>query len=400
MKPALLIAVLMAPLAAGGGCSRDRTALRCEPDQTFWPVGIRYAVEPLLSTDGDRLAGRLKADLGTIHRMGLNTVFFRHVEPADFAMVAAAAQRHHLKAVLPDRSARHYVMTGNPDFDTTSVSWLTKGKSSAIVTPWAVDLGYATDKETAQRIERIAALYEANPSLPLTFAQSSGVILGSVVLTAWAGIRAAPPQTPADAGSHAHHPRMCHTHPPTHPGRPMMALGCDRQPGESSATAVRRWLWRFHAGLSAGLTGGLVIDQYRKVPGQGAALVDWNGNVGVEQINAVKRMAVRMQAWGPILDRLEVRSFPAPLGADEQCGITLFATGRRRLLLVFNHSRSQCLRGSLTLDEVIAGLPAKRLVEVPDNTALSLGTVTVIRHGGIKLTLDIAPGDARLYEIF
>ena len=77
----------------------------------------------------------------------------------------------------------------------------------------------------------------------------------------------------------------------------MMILRCHHEPGESSADAVRRWLWEFHAALARGLTGGLVIDQYCTIPGRGSALADPDGNVGIERINAVKRMVDRMRRW-------------------------------------------------------------------------------------------------------
>ena len=94
-------------------------------------------------------------------------------------------------------------------------------------------------------------------------------------------------------------------------------------------------------------------------------------------------MVDRMRRWGPILDRLDLKSYAAPAsaGAGDTLGITVFARDRRRLLLVFNPSRSEYLRTTLTLDEVVAGVPATRLVEVPGDSKMSLGVVHEARRG-------------------
>ena len=365
------------PLAGGLGCTQHRAELTTPPGSAFYPVGIWYGVESIPSLRHEQQGRRLDADLATISRMGLNAVWFRHIDPDAFAAATATAHRHHLKVVLPDRQAQHYVMMGDSGPPTAPASWLRNDDSSVIRSLWAVDLGRATDRTTAERIERIAASYHSALSLPLTFAQTSGPVPGSVSLLASG---AAPAERSA--------------------GRPLMALWCDHRVGESSTEAVRRWLWQFHASLASGLTGGLVIDQYCTIPGLGPALADPDGDIGIERINAVKRMAARMKRWGPLLDRLDLPPPPAPPGADEALSITPFAKDKRRLLLVFNRSRSEYLRTTVTLEDMICGLPAQRLVEVPGDTDASLGEVTEARRGRLTLSVNIAPGDARLYEVF
>ena len=379
---------LLAVLAAtGSGCEQNRSGMNPRAAQALHPVGVCYGVESVPSTQRDRLLRRVDADLATIRRMGINTVFFRHIDPGDHAAVAAAARRHHLKIVLPDRPAQYHVMTGVPESHRAPPSWMMNGKSPVVGTLWALDLGRASDRTSAERLERVAALYRLTPSLPPTFAQTTGPIPESVAFPASPSGTGESPAAPADdrAG-----------------GRPMMILRCHHEPGESSTDAVRRWLWQFHAALARGLTGGLVIDRYYTIPGRGPALADPDGNVGVERINAVKRMADRMQRWGPMLDRLDLKSYAAPASTDagDMLSVTVFARDRRRLVLVFNPSRSQYLRTTLTLDEVIAGLPATRLVEAPGDARTSLGAVHEARRGRITLPVDIAPGDARLYEVF
>ena len=382
------VAVLLSALAAGGlACAPNRAGMMVQADQAFYPVGVCYGVESVPSTDRNRLDRRIDADLATIRRMGLNTVFFRHIDPKDFATVAAAARRHQLKIVLPDRPAQNHVMTGVPESHRGPPSWLRNEASPVTRALWAVDLGRAVDPASAERLERVAASYRLIPSPLPTFARTVGPVPESVAFPASASGHGESPPAPADDRPS---------------GRPMMILRCHHEPGESPADAVRRWLWEFHAALAWGLTGGLVIDQYCTIPGRGSALAGPDGNVGVERINAVKRMADRMWRWGPMLDRLDLKSYAAPAsaGAGDTLVITVFARDRRRLLLVFNPSRSEYLRTTLTLDEVVAGVPATRLVEVPGDSKLSLGAVHEARRGRITLPVNIAPGDARLFEVF
>ena len=372
-------------VAAGFGCASEQTGMTTQHHQVVTPVGIWYSVEPLLSGDRGRLASRIDADLATISRMGLNTVFFRHIDPEVFAMAAATASRHHLKIVLPDRPAQYYAMTGEPGYRAAPARWVTGRRGSLDSVLGAVDLGCAADRTSAERIERVAAAYRANPSLPPTFAHTAGPVPPSVgVLAAASADTLTLPALP---------------HRGT-PGRPLMLLRCTHRPGEGSPQAVRRWLWQFHAALAKGLTGGLVIDQYRTIPGQGSALADPGGDVGVERVNAVKRMAARMQHWGPMLDHLRFEPLAAPPGAGDAVDITLFVRDKRRMLLVFNRSRAEYLRTTLALDDLIGGSPATRLVEVSGEADAALGMVTPARRGRITLPVDIAPGDARLYEVF
>lgn len=377
--------IILTLLAANLACAPNRVDVATEPDQAFYPAGIWYGVESMPSSRRDQLARRLDVDLATINRMGLNIVLFRHIDSEVFATVAAAAQRHHLKIVLPDRSVQYYVMTGGPGLCSVPPSWFIDAPGSMRGALWAVDLGHATDRTSAERLERISAMYRANQTLPPTFAQTTGPIPNSVAFVTSKPTPGEPvPVLPDDVRA----------------GRLMMTLRCDHQPDESSADAVRRWLWQFHAGLADGLTEGLIIDQFHNIPGYGPALAATDGEVGVQRINAVKRMVARMRRWGPLLDHLDVKKFPAQPGVGDALELTLFAQGRRRFLLVFNRSRSEYLRTSVTLEDVIDGLPARRLVEVPGDAKLTLGAVTEARHGGFTLQADIAPGDARLYEVF
>lgn len=380
-----LATALTVLVATGVGCEPIRVQMSPYPEAAFYPVGIWYGVEPVCATWRGDPAERINMDLATVSRMGLNTVFCRHLDSGTLPAVTAAARRHHLKIVLPDRSAQYYVMTGKGEPRSSPAARLTDSSGTAAGVLCAVDIGRAADRKSAERLERVAASYRFDPALPSTFAQTTSSLPGSVAFLA------------AMPVSHASEPVPAQGRPA---GRPMMTLLCDHRPRQSSADAVRRWIWRFHAGLARGLTGGLVIDQYHSIPGRGSALVDADGLVDVQRINTIRRIADRMRRWGSMLDRLDQRPFVATTGIGEELSLTLFSRNRRRLLLVFNRSESEYVKTTVTLDAYIGALPTQHMVEVPGDASMALGAVTKASRGRITLRLNIAPGDARLYELF
>ena len=392
MRARVLAAGLSALTATGLGCAPLRVEMSPYPVAEFYPVGIWYGVETARVIGGGDASGQMDRDLATVSRMGLNTVFLRHLDAAGVPAATAAARRHHLKMVLPDRPAQYYVVTGGSETGGSGTGLagasgvrLAGGAGADSGPLWAVDIGLATDRRSVERLQRVAALYNSDPSLPATFARTAGPLPASGVFRT--AVPAGDTLTPLPVRQRS-------------AGRPMMTLCCDHRPQESSGDAVRRWLWRFHAGLARGLTGGLVIDQYRRIPGRGAALADADGAVDVRRINTIRRIAERMQRWGSMLNRLELKPFAAPRGTDDSLSITLFSRNRRRLLLVFNRSESEYVRTTITLDGQLDALSITRLVEVPGDVSVALGAVTKARRGCVALNLNIAPGDARLYEVF
>jgi hypothetical protein len=386
--------------AAVGGCTLAPPRPTVAPPQLACPLGIGYSVESVRAGDRD-LARRVDTDLATIRRMGLNIVFFRHVDPDRYGALAAAAHRHQLCVVFPDRAAQEYVLTGAPALDAVRAdgpaAFSARDLRSVL---WAVDLGRAVDPESATRLEQVATVYRADPALPPTFAQTAGAPPASLAWSAGAPVTEAP--TAGSPGKVAA-PRATRSgvlpEPPPEP-HPLMTVSCDLRADETSADAVRRWWWQFHAALARGYTGGLLVDRYYRIPGRGSALADPNGDVSIERINAVKRLAGRMQRWSPLLNRLSLKPLAPPSDASPTLSLSLFARDRRRLLLVFNRSTAEYLRTTLTLGDTLDGVGAERLVEVPGDTDATLGAVIEARRGVLTVTLDLAPGDARLYEVF
>jgi hypothetical protein len=183
-------------------------------------------------------------------------------------------------------------------------------------------------------------------------------------------------------------------------GRPVLNLRCEAEMDEDPSATTAQWWRQFHAGLAQGLTGGLAFDQFRGPPDALNALAGPGGSVSVERQAAVKRIAARMRAWGTLLHRLELQPPPGPGDVPPELGLTLFARGPRRLLLLVNGSESRVLRAEVILPKEIGGLPADRLVEIPAEGGLELGTVARAGNEGTRLRLELAPGEARLFEVF
>ncbi|MCP4590521.1 MAG: hypothetical protein GY842_07245 [bacterium] len=385
MTRALAVALLQLAWLGTAGCVADRTTPKWSPAPTQPIVGIWYGVESIPAPQHQRIAARMDEDLSAIRRMGLNVVFLRHVAPEHIHLLTSTAQRHQLKIVLPDRQARFAGMTGLGSDPIAVPDWLASPEAGMTETLLAADVGWVRPGRSAERAERLAHAYRAARCPTPLFAQTTGPAPPSLTFLASATDPDSP-QSPL--------PRD------RSPGRPMMTLNCHHQSGEPDADAIRRWVRGFHTGLAAGLTGGLVIDQFRAVPGGEPALADADGTVDLERINAVRRLTERMRRWGPILDRLNMRSLAAPPGSSDVLCLTLFERDQRRLLLVSNRSPSDYLRTTLALDRRLGGAAANRLVEVPPEERQSVGRITEARRDRIALRLDLAPGDAQLYEVF
>jgi hypothetical protein len=314
--------------------------------------------------------------------------------------VAAAAARHRLRLVVPDEAARRYVATGNLTESGWPPGWWKASPRPLRDRVIAVDIGRAATEAAVKRLAEIAARYASDPAMPPVFAETASepveavtflaLCPGAVPVTDTAQGRAARGAVrPEEAG--AAEPQG---------GGVLLTLRCERGREEESAAAIQRWRWRFHGGLADGHTAGLIIDRYWTAPGDERALADADGAVTVERINAVSKLASRMARWGPLLRRLDVEPFPWPLGVPASLQMTLFASERRRALLVWNRSQTEYLRTTLSLPAQIGGQPAGRLVEVPDDINASPGAVLEPRGGQITLPLFIAPGDAKLFEVF
>jgi hypothetical protein len=164
--------------------------------------------------------------------------------------------------------------------------------------------------------------------------------------------------------------------------------------------AVTLWLGLYHAAVSGGSTRGVVVDAYAELPGRTRGLVDHNNRLSLVRSAAVKRIVSRARQWGPMLRQAEANTLPGVQSYDDDVVVTLLTRGRRRLVLVWNTSTTRFLRTSVFLPEQVDGRPAERAVEVAGEPGMLGGAVYTKRRGKIDIKVDLAPGNAGLFELF
>ena len=183
----------------------------------------------------------------------------------------------------------------------------------------------------------------------------------------------------------------------------VMLLECVDHDKEAQSRPANPWLAEYHTGLAAGLTGGLVIDRFRVVPGQWRALVEGDQPADVGFSAAIRRITSRATCWGPKLRRLQPQVIEPVEPASPGLKVVLFAGSKRRFVLVFNTSPGDFVHQAVTLPigrGELASQPVRRAVLVPPDVHVIAGQVVQPRGNHLALPVDLAPGDACLWEVF
>ncbi len=364
-----------------GGCAAPPAA------SPLYPVGVYYGVETLIAQPGGLSDGMLEQDFTTIDKLGFNTVFVRHAEDQDVGRVVGAATRTNLAAAVSARRVLYYVRTGLLPEDCDSVEALvrsTRPKSPDVAGATLIrNMGTAVDKATASRVARLASAVASDKT-------------GVRTVAVWAG----PPDVDGALRSHL---SWLARSPGSATGRPagdMLLLECVDRQGTRPQRDGARWLADYHAGLAAGLTGGLVVDRFRVIPGQWRALAEGREPVSAERATAIRRVAARAALWGPKLRKLVPQDLEPlnPSGADPR--IVLFAGPKRRFIMLFNSLETDFVHRKVNLPATLGGRPVKRVVAVPADDHVIGGEVVAARGPTLTIAADLAPGDASLWEVF
>lgn len=67
--------------------------------------------------------------------------------------------------------------------------------------------------------------------------------------------------------------------------------------------------------------------------------------------------------------------------------------------MIFNNSTDEFIRTEVAIPGRLSGRPVARAVEVPVEGEVA-GEVVNAHAAGLKIDVDLRPGDARLYEIY
>jgi hypothetical protein len=394
VKPSLAGVRITGRVVAGGltlllgACVSPPPAVRA-PD---YPIAVRYAVEPVRVTHGDTLPDAIERDFSRIRALGLNTVWVTHVANDDRGVVLAAAQKDDLALLLPDRAILYYVRTGRLSRGVTGVKRLVRSRLSPSVfrSPVAgVIVGTVTDVAMYRRAADVArAVADVAPGLTVAVFVRPGYVLPPEPPDNLVAIVTADPKGGLTrSGHHTLHARAM-VRVPVSPSAP------------NPAPMLHRWLNAYHAGLAAGATGGVVFDAYAETPGRRPGLARGDDSEPAERSAAAKQVIDRARRWGPLLRDTSPQPIVQPRVFDDSLRLVLFAKARRRFLMVWNTSAQRFVRGQVSLPETVSKTRVLRAVEVPADPGTIGGRVLEPHRGVIDVAVDLAPGDAMLYELF
>jgi hypothetical protein len=179
-----------------------------------------------------------------------------------------------------------------------------------------------------------------------------------------------------------------------------MVLDCVQFADEEVPEAASRWLRQYHEGLAAGLTGGLIVEGFRVVPGRWRGLIERQERLAMDRATALRRITTRAQHWGPLLRRLRPTDVQ-PLGpVSDTLKVVLFSGTKRRFVLLLNSSDTRFIRGVVDLPSELDSKPINRAVLVPPDPNEIAGQVVQPRTQRLTLRMDLRPGDAALWELF
>ena len=370
--------VVVGVLMAAAGCAAPPRGPAAVPH----PLGVSYNVE-LLAAMGLPSPGTVMAeDFAHVRKLGFDTVLARHSLGSGWTMATRAARREGLTVAGSRREVLYYVRTGRLPDGCSSVADLV-ARGSRADPPGIVVLGEVVDAATGARARQVADAYRRRPDLPVTLAVLAGPNVEPSMVRPEATLTACSPKWAGKgwAGS-------------------VLLLECLQRDDETVPEASARWLGQYHAGLAAGLTGGVIVEQFRVVPGHWRGLVEGTDRSGLDRATVLRRITGRARRWGPRLRQVEPRDI-RPLGpVSHSLHVVLFAGAKRRFVMLFNTSTEHFIRGIVDLPSDLDSRPVRRAVPVPADPNEIGGQVVQPRTGRLSMTMHLAPGDAALWELF
>lgn len=320
-------------------------------------------VEPLLVGQSHGAAiDTLKRDFQDIARLGFDSAVLRHVDERERLELLETARQAGLGVVLPDRAIQYYARTGSLPTGVGDYGELPRIIPREIIAhpalaSFVVEVGESS--RSAARGDKLCAAL-GDRGLPC-------VLVGGEIRT---GTRS--------------------------------LIRIDTAVGEpdSNLSPLEPWLARYHEGLSAGRTAGVVFDGYRGLPGDGPGIAPGTDPGAPARTAAIKALTTRARLWGPRLQNLTPHRIQVGSGVLRDLVVTAFIHGRRRYVLVFNSSAQSYARSEVVLPELVGGSAVARAVEVPSSRTKAAGKVVRPTRGRIVLPVILRPADAALFELF
>lgn len=351
------IHLLSCAVIAVGACGCE-TAPRAGVDRYL--IAVRYDIEPVLTQHGyERGMETVRGDLAAAAELGFNCVVFRHAGDDDFRTLLDAAAEVGLNVALTPRACTYFVRTGAGGRGGSAQ--LARELSDSIAahpafTALVVDGGGSDDAK--MRGEWLVEAFERRGIPCVTWGTSQG-----------------------------------------NGGLNTIRVAGDE--GDGGRFLMEQLLVQFHAGLAAGLTSGLVIDDRHALPGEPPGLFDSSVPISAAKSAALRAVMTRAVRWGRRLFGAAAKPVGSALPDDaSEVTLTLLTQGHRRYALVVSTSRASFFRGDVAVPHTLDGVVYHRAVEVPSSAAQLAGRVVDARDGKLPLAVDLRPGDAALFELF
>ena len=355
------IAVTLCSLAPGIGCAATKTT----PNPHF-RLAVRYDVESMrIGLDRTARNKRIRTDLTRASELGFDAVAFECVEDDERAEMVETASSSGLEAIVPDRGAQYYLLTGRLPSSFASIDDMIRGKLRG----WSARNGFA-----GLSIGRVASSPGANDRCIKVLAAARELGVPCVMLATTIDL-------PRDGSAFA-------------------VVDAGELADDAVGSPLERLLARFHGELAAGRTAGLVVDRFSSAPGDRAGLVNVDDPPTAAKLAAVQGLVRRAKRWGPRLFGCRSEVVRGASADGEGASLTTFVLGLRRYVLLFNPSREHYVRGSVAAPASIDGRPVARLVEVPPTPERVAGEVFESQRGSVTIRVDLRPGDAALFEVF
>lgn len=360
------------------GCTAPQAQIASTPP--FTPIGASYAVA--CETDlSDVLASSIDTDFENMARAGMNTVFVKHSRPDQWFDVMDSAARHNLNVIITDPEAVRFVRSGTGGDAPFSEDAALKRSVVAGRT-----IGTIVDDVTLRRARKLTArAHAASPPMAtcVHIASDEAFDLSPFDYAVF-----------PDASGAGESARVSKS-----PACSVCTVTC-RKHRRDEETTVRSWLAAFHMNLARGCAGGVLFDTYRSLPGQ------WDGIVfGVEpptpeRITMLRRIADRANRWCPLLAGLSASEWPDARTVSSELYAARLSGGKRRYLLLVNTSPTHFIRKAIEVPAALGGSAVERAVTVATDEDTTVGDVFHNRQGVLRITIELPPGEARLYELF
>lgn len=176
-------------------------------------------------------------------------------------------------------------------------------------------------------------------------------------------------------------------------------INCQRH-GPDELSTVRTWLLDYHMALIGGRTAGVLFHPYRPGSGSAGGIVQADQPPSAPRAAMIKQIALRARHWHSFLDGLDEPPIELTDLGDAPVRAAILFGGNRSCLMIVNPSIDRFVRGKIEIPTDVTNPPTTRAVQAPAADQSPVGAVIEAVGTRLSIPLELAPGDAALYELF